>query len=278
MADVLQISPVTGADPEPITTPELLPNSLPQLRMRLAQGQVTWTGLLLVLIGRSVLMLIAQGLLALTFLAHGVRQPWLAAAPWWTVYGTLIDAGCLGLMWKFTHAEGIRLRDLIGPARWRHGRDFFLGVGVFAAVFPCFVVGGLLSAMLVYGTSQPNAFPGILSGRVLPLWAVIYSCSAWWMIWSVTEEMTYAGFALPRAQALLGRTWMAVALVGFWWAVQHAFLPFIPEWRNFVWRAVAFVPGCVAFLLIYLRTRRLAPLIVAHWAMDIIGCIMTMRH
>ncbi len=275
MADGLQISPATGADAEPMTTPEVLANSLPQLRMRLAQGQVTWTGLLVVLIGRTALMLIAQGLFALIFLARGVAHPWLAAAPWWTVYGTLIDAGCLGLMWKFTQAEGIRLRDLTGSIRWRYGWDFFLGVGVFAAVFPCFVVGGLLSAMLVYGTSQPNAFPGILSARVLPLWAMIYSFSAWWMIWSATEEMTYAGFALPRAQALFGRTWIAVALVGFWWAIQHAFLPFIPEWRNFVWRAVAFGPGCVAFLLIYLRTRRLAPLIVAHWAMDIIACTMT---
>ena len=184
-----------------------------------------------------------QGLVAFIFLFRGAVHPWLAAAPWWTVYGTLIDAGCLALIWKFTRDEGIRLRDVIGPIRWRSGRDFFLGVGVFAVVFPCFVVGGLLSALAVYGTSQPSIFPGILSARVLPHWAVIYSFSLWWVIWSTTEEMTYAGFALPRAQALSRRTWMAVVLVGFWWAIQHSFLPFVPEWRNFVSRFLGVYPG-----------------------------------
>lgn len=269
-------SPLSEPNTEP-RSDEMDVNSLRRLRERVAQGQVAWPALLLVVMGRTALMLLAQGLVALIFRLRGATHPWLAAAPWWTVYGTLIDAGCLALLWKVTRKEGIRLRDLIGPIRWRYGRDFFLGVGVLAVVFPFFVLGGLFSARLIYGTYQPNVFPGILGGRVLPLWAVIYSFSLWWMIWSPTEEMNYAGYALPRAQALSGRTWAAVLLVGFWWAVQHSFLPFVPEWRNFVWRSLAFAPGCVAFLLIYLRTRRLAPLIVAHWSMDIIATVMTMQ-
>lgn len=275
MADLLQIPPTTAENAPAPSQPA--PNSLLHLRSQVTQGTVTWTGLLLVVAGRTALMVVAQALFALLFVIRGVTHPWLAAAPWWTVYGTVVDAGCLALMWTFTRREGIRLRDLVGPIRWRYGLDFFLGVGVFAAVFPFFVVGGLLSARLVYGIWQPNIFPGILGGRILPLWAMIYSFSLWWMIWSATEEMNYAGYALPRAQVLCGRTWIAVALVGFWWAIQHAFLPFLPEWRNFVWRALAFVPGCVVLLLIYLRTRRLAPLIVAHWSMDILACLMTMR-
>jgi membrane protease YdiL (CAAX protease family) len=89
--------------------------------------------------------------------------------------------------------------------------------------------------------------------------------------------MTYNGYALPRIQALSGRTWVAVAVVGFWWAVQHSFLAFIPDWRFFVWRFLAFIPGVIAIALIYLRVRRLAPLIVAHWAMDIAATVMTMQ-
>lgn len=254
-----------------------LPNTLAQLRTRVAQGRLSYLGPLVLVMGRSALMLLAQGLFAIIFFLRGVEHPWLAAAPWWTVYGTLIDIGCLTLMWRFTSAEGIRLRDLIGPIKLRHAHDFFLGLGILLVVFPLFVGGGLLSSRLVYGAYQVNVFPGILAGRVLPLWATVYSCSLWWMIWSVTEEMTYAGYVLPRIQALSGRTWMAIVLVGFWWSVQHSFLPFIPEWRNFVWRSLAFVPGTVAFSLIYLRTRRLTPLIFAHWAMDIVGNVMTTR-
>jgi hypothetical protein len=38
------------------------------------------------------------------------------------------------------------------------------------------------------------------------------------MIWSPTEEMTYQAYALPRIQALSRRAWVAVVVVGFWWA------------------------------------------------------------
>jgi hypothetical protein len=39
------------------------------------------------------------------------------------VYGTLIDAGCLALLWRLTRREGIRLFDLVGFARTRLVRD-----------------------------------------------------------------------------------------------------------------------------------------------------------
>ncbi len=266
-----------GLKHEPQAEAHAAANSLSQLRMRAADGRLSWPGPLFLVAGRIALMLLAQGLVAIVFLLRGTSQPWLAAAPWWTVYGTLIDIGCLTLMWKFTRREGITLRDLIGPIRLRHGRDIFLGIGIFLVVFPLFVVGGLFSCRLFYGVFQANVFPGILGGRVLPLWAAIYSRSLWWMIWSPTEEMTYAGYVLPRAQALSGRTWVAVLLVGFFWSIQHSFLPFIPEWRNFLWRFLAFVPGVVVMVLIYLRMRRLAPLILAHWAMDIMATVVTMR-
>jgi uncharacterized protein len=256
--------------------PETVPNALPQIRLRVAQRRITWTGPLLMVTGRSALTLVLQSLVAMIFFLEGSPQSWRAAAPWWTVYGTFVDLGCLALMWRFTRTEGITLRDLIGSIRLRYGRDFFLGILIFIAVIPLFVGGGLLSSRWLYGTFHADPYPGLLSRRVLPLWALIYSRSLWWLIWSPTEEMTYAGYALPRIQALSARAWVAVALVGFWWAIQHSFLPFIPDWRNFIWRFLAFIPGVIALLIAYLRIGRLAPLILAHWPMDIVGTVMTM--
>jgi membrane protease YdiL (CAAX protease family) len=76
--------------------------------------------------------------------------------------------------------------------------------------------------------------------------------------------MTYQAYALPRIQALSGHTWVAMAVVGFWWALQHSLLPFLPDWRSVLWRFLAMVPGVMALMLIYLKTRRLPPVIVAH--------------
>src|ERR1039458_4379248 len=96
-----------------------------------------------------------------------------------------------------------------------------------------------------------------IMGRVLPVWAVVYSLSVWWMIWSPTEEMTYQAYALPRIQALSGRTWVAMVVVGFWWALQHSLLPFLPDWRSALWRRLSRHP--VSRLRALHRAAKLAP-------------------
>jgi hypothetical protein len=170
-------------------------NSQSQIQTRVAQGRITWIGPLLLVTGRSALIFAAQALVALVAAVQGSPTPWPSAAPWWTVCGTLVDLGCLALMWRITRGEGIPVRDLKGHIRWRRGRDLFAGVGWLLLVFPLFVGGGLLSDLLVYGTLQVDAYPGLVFGRLLPAWAIAYSLGLWWLIWSPTEEITYQAYA-----------------------------------------------------------------------------------
>jgi hypothetical protein len=226
-------------------------------------------------VARTVLLLLLQALLAGFYAWRGNPSPWRAAAPWWSIYGTLVDVGCLALIAWFRRAEGIGFRDLIGAVRLR--RDAVAGLGYYLLIFPCFVGGSMLSSLFVYGSIGPHIPPGLLHDRALPVWAFVYTLSVWWMIWSPTEETTYQAYVLPRLEALSGRPWIAVSIVGFWWALQHCALPLIPDWRYIVWRFGAFVPGTLAAITIYRRTRRLAPMIVAHWPMDIAAALFTVR-
>ena len=252
-------------------------NSQAALTKRASAGQLTWTGPLLLVTGRSVLIIAAQTFVACLSWLRFHSWSWNGAAKWWTVYGTLVDAGCLALMALHTHKEGVRLRDLVGRVRLRWGWDFFAGIGCLLLIFPFFALGFPAANWLVYGSFQPLAFAGMLSGRVLPLWGVIYSLSAWWLVWSPTEELTYNGYALPRIEVLSGSRWKAIVIVGFWWALQHSFLPFILDWRYVAWRFLSFLPGVVAFMLVYLRLRRLPPLILAHWSMDLSAVLFTLK-
>jgi membrane protease YdiL (CAAX protease family) len=252
-------------------------NSKSALTKRAAAGRLKWSGPLLVVMGRSVLIIVAQAFVACVSWLRFHSWSWNGAAKWWTVYGTLVDAGCLTLMAVYTHKEGIRLRDLIGRVRLRWGRDLFVGLGCLLLIFPFFALGFPAASWLVYGNFQQPAFAGMLSGRVLPWWAVVYSLSVWWLVWSPTEEMTYQGYALPRFEVLFGSRLKAMVIVSFWWALQHSFLPFILDWRYVAWRFLAFLPGVVAFMLIYLRLRRLPPLILAHWMMDISAVLFTLQ-
>jgi len=250
-------------------------NSQQAVQMRARAGKIPWMGPLIVMLVRPFLMVVAQGLVALILAALHRVDPWRTAGYWWTVYGTFVDVGCLAAMFWFTRREGIRIRDLFGPVRLRHGRDIFLGLGYFVLIFPLFLIGGTVFHKLLYNQSTVDAGAYLVQPHAMPLWAVIYSLSLWWIIWSATEEATYQGYVLPRMRALTGRTWVAFAIVGFVWAFQHSLLPFVADWRFMLFRTLAFAPGVFALMAIYWRTRRLAPLIVAHWPMDIAGALMT---
>jgi len=66
-------------------------NAPPQIRERVASGRISWTGPLLLVSARPVLLVASQALVALILLATHRRAPWRAAGDWWNVYGTVVD-------------------------------------------------------------------------------------------------------------------------------------------------------------------------------------------
>ncbi len=251
----------------------VFPNSPQEIEKRVSLGQIRWAAPLLFLPARIVFMLVSQALVAGFLRLQGHASPWHAAYPWWTVYGTLVDVGCLACLFFLTRREKLRIRDLLGPVpRWVVPK----GIACFALIFPFFLLGGPLASWILYHAWQAPMTPGEVWGRHLPLWGVLYSLLIWWPIWSVTEEFTYQGYLAARLAALSRYRWIPYCLVGFWWALQHSFLPFVPDWRLVLYRFLAFLPGVLVYMAIYLRTRRLAPLIVAHWMMDLTAVFMTL--
>jgi len=248
-------------------------NSPQEIEKRVILGQIRWAAPLLFLPARIVFMLISQALFAGCLRLQGRASPFQAAGAWWTVWGTLVDVGCLACLFFLTRREKLRIRDLLGPLpRWLVPK----GIACFLLIFPFFLLGGPLASWIVYHAWQAPIPMGELWGRHLPLWGVLYSLLIWWPIWSVTEEFTYQGYLAARLAALSRHRWVVYCLVGFWWAMQHSFLPFVPDWRLILYRFLAFLPGVLVFLAIYLRTRTLAPLIVAHWMMDLSAAVMTL--
>jgi len=264
---------MANASPTALLT-SVEPNSITAIKTRIAKHRVPWTGPLLLILVRSTLWMTAQSLVALLFVLQHRPNPWRQACYWWSVCFTLADVGCILGMRFFLKREGLRLRDLLGPIRLRFGRDLFLGIFYFLLFSPGFVLGGYVGQKLLYGTGlNPSGF--ILHAHALPLWATLYSLVIFWPINSVFEEMTYQGYVLPRLEALTGRFWIAFAAVTFWWTAQHCVIGFVPDLRSNLCRFIGFFPGVAILVLIYARTRRLAPLIVGHWIIDLSAVLIT---
>lgn len=165
------------------------------------------------------------------------------AEPWLPVYGTLIDAGCLALLWRLTRREGIRLLDLVSFERTRLARDALLGLALIP-VSLVFIFGGTYAAgWLLYGTlSPPYAF------GPLPLPAALYGVLVLPFIWGLTEQMTYNGYLVSRFEV--------------------AFMPLTFDAKFMAFRLLSSIPNTVFQTLLYLRLRRLVPFAIAHALMD----------
>jgi membrane protease YdiL (CAAX protease family) len=239
------------------------PNSREALLRRRDSGALTWRGPALMLFARAALGVVAQGVVAAVFFLKASPTPWHDAEPWLPVYATLIDAGCLTLLWRFTRREGIGLFDLVGFERSRLGRDVLLGLALIPASL-VFIFGGTYAAgWIVYGAIQQ---PYFLSG--LPLWVSLYGVLVFPFLWGLTEQMTYNGYLLPRFQVLSRSTSVAVAVVAFVWAMQHSFMPLTFDAKFMEYRLLASVPNSLFETLLYLRLRRIVPFAFAHALMD----------
>jgi uncharacterized protein len=215
------------------------------------------------LFARSGFAVAAQGLVAAVYAMRGSATPWRDAAAWLPVYGTLIDAGCLGLLWWLARREGVSLLDLIGFERRRLRRDLLMGL---ALIVPSlvFIFGGVMaSSLLVYGNlDAPQIF------EPLPLLPTLYAVLVFPLIWGITEQTTYNGYLLPRFQVLSGSTAFAVVAVAIVWSFQHAVMPLTFDADFMLYRALGPIPQSLFVTLVYLRMRRILPLAIAHWLMD----------
>lgn len=215
------------------------------------------------LLARPALAVVAQGLVAAVFAIRGSASPWRDAGPWLPVYGSLIDAGCLGFLWWLARREGLALGDLIGFDRRRLTRDVLLGLGLIPPSLVLILGGNSAASLLVYGTPvAPQIF------APLPLPATLYAVLIFPLLWGITEQTTYNGYVLPRFQMLSGRTAMAVAMVALVWSAQHAVMPLTFDPAFMLYRLLSPLAFSTFIALVYLRLRRIVPLATAHWLMD----------
>lgn len=226
-------------------------------------GRLTWSGPALMLFARSAFAVAAQGLVAAIYARQGSESPWRDAGAWLPIYGTLIDAGCLGALWWLARREGITLLDLTGFDRKRLGRDFLLGLALIPPSLLFILGGNFASSFLVYGGLDP---PKIFSP--LPLLPSLYAVLVFPLVWGIVEQTTYNGYLVPRFQVLSGSTGLAVAIVAFSWSFQHVVLPLTFDPDFMLYRLLSPIPFSTFIILTYLRLRRIVPLATAHWLMD----------
>ena len=220
----------------------------------------------LMLISRSVLFLLFQGLIALILMATGTKSAWDESARWWTFMAFLANFASLYLLVRAFKAEGKRFFDILRFSRqtWKADLLWFIVASVIA--MPIVAAPREPLAIAIFGDVMT---PTHLLFRPLPMWAFVLSFIFPLTIW-FAELPTYFGYAMPRLEAQLGNGWVAWLLASFFLAAQHMFLPTILDGGYLIWRFGMFLPFALfSGFVIKLRPSLLPYFVIVHVLLDV---------
>jgi hypothetical protein len=177
----------------------------------------------LMLISRSVMFLIFQGLIALGLAAAGTESAWEESARYWTFLAFLANFVSLYLLLRVFNAEGKRYWDILRFSRetWKTDLLWLFGFSIIGIPIAAVVKDPL--AVAIFGDAMT---PTNMLFRPLPMWAFVLSFLFPLTIW-FAELPTYFGYAMPRLEAQLKNGWIAWIIASFFLAAQHMFLPLI---------------------------------------------------
>lgn len=215
-------------------------------------------------LARTILLLLTSLLMVAGFAAAGQPDPWAAYLPWWPYQVILVNIVTFFLLKWLTRKEGTSLNGLIGYRRSLLKQDLLLSGGL---LIPAFVAGsiGLYGlSFLLWGTMPPGTM-----FQPLPMAAALIAAIAFPLTNAVVETTTYMGYALPRLEASTKSQWGALLLAAAGLSIQHVAIPLLLDGRFLIWRLFAFLPLALFVGVVYSRIRRLTPLIIVHFVMDL---------
>ena len=179
---------------------------------------------------------------------------------WMNVVIIMVDVVTLALVHRLLRAEGRGLADLLRFRGADVGWGLLCGLIIRVAWMPAFFVGNLVAYQ---GAPPASSYPPV------PLWIGVLSITIMPVTIGLAEEALYRGYLQPRLQGRIGLVG-AVLAASVVFGLQHIGFA-LPDAQAMVANVVrTFLAGLVFAGLLTWR-RRVAPLAVGHWLMDLLG-------
>lgn len=219
----------------------------------------------LMLISRSVLFLLFQGLFMLIFYVMGNPSAWDESARYWLLMAALANFVSIYLLVRLYKAEGKRFFDIFkfSRAEWKKDLLWFIGLSIIAMP----IVGAPREplAKAIFGDAM---IATNMLFRPIPTWAFVLSFLFPLTI-AFAELPTYFAYAMPRLSEQING-WLAWLIASFFLAAQHMFLPLILDGGYLLWRFGMFLPFALfTGLVIKLRPALLPYFVIVHALLDV---------
>lgn len=176
---------------------------------------------------------------------------------WWSIAATVVNIFTILLLLGITKRQNSSYRELIGFKK-ASAKQIILMTLVITVVG---MVGMYLAGFICYGVI-PYAAPMMIAPIPLPL--AIANVVLLPVTTALAEEGLYLGCGVNQIK----NKYAAVIIPALLFALQHSFIPTLPDVTYIVYRFLSFLPLTIILCLYYYKKRNPLPIMVGHAVID----------
>lgn len=187
--------------------------------------------------------------------------PYTSISKWWTSVAIVCNILTVAILYIFARKKGLSYKRLLNYEKGKTKvTSAILIVVLTVAVGMC---GLYLAGLICYG-----AFPYLDKTMVepIPLWLAIIVLLLLPVSTTFAEDGLYLGYAINSTS---GNKWVNVSLAAFFYALQHSFIPFLPDGIFVLYRFLSFLPLTVMICLWYRKNRNPLPFMIGHFILNV---------
>lgn len=200
-------------------------------------------------------------LLLFFLLSIFLNQPYTAISKWWTVIAIGCNLITIFILYLFCHRKKISFQRLIGYEKEKQKISSMILIILVAFLLG---MGGLFLAGLICYGSIPYLDKTMV--EPIPLWLAIIVLLILPLSTTLAEDGLYLGYGINCATQ---NKWIRSSLSAFFYALQHCFIPFLPDGKFILYRFLSFLPLTIMFSFWYQKKRNPLPFMLGHFLLNI---------
>lgn len=178
----------------------------------------------------------------------------------WSVVASAVNIITVAALIFITRSDG-GLRKLLNYEKGKTSPKQAIGMSL---LIICLGMGGMfLAGFICYGII-PYAPPMIIAPIPVPL--AVINLILLPVSTALAEDSIYLGCGVNTVK----NRYLSVILPSLFFALQHSFIPTLPDARYMVYRFLSFLPLTILLCIIYRKNRNPVPIMTGHAIIDIL--------
>lgn len=179
---------------------------------------------------------------------------------WWSVLASAVNLLIILLLVLISRKQGENYWKLIN---YEKGKTTPKQVIAMLLLILLVGMGGMyLAGFLCYGVI-PYAAPMLIAP--IPIWLAVINIPLLPISTAFAEDGLYLGCGVNQIK----NKYAAVLLPAFFFALQHSFIPMLPDGRYILYRFLSFLPLTILLCWHYRRHRNPLPIMIGHAVIDL---------